>query len=146
MSTSAKVPDLVLHNVPDLCFLRTIFHICDIRDVLIKFRIGASHICVHKMRYVALTPQDMLCPLCSTAYKDEMHILFYYKSLDDLRQKHIPKKYVVHPSGVTLKVVFMTWVDSSTIPLSVRINGHVHNNLFLETKVQSFSCYSLLCV
>ena len=30
-----------------------------IRDVLISFRIGASNIRVHKMRYVAHTPQDL---------------------------------------------------------------------------------------
>ena len=46
-----------------------------IRDVLMKFRIGASKIRVQKMRYVADTPQDLLCPLCSTAYEDETHIL-----------------------------------------------------------------------
>ena len=43
-----------------------------IRDILIKFSTGASSIRVHKMRYVAHTPQDLLCPLCNTAYEDEM--------------------------------------------------------------------------
>ena len=57
------------------------------------------------MRYVAHTPQDLLCPLCNTAHEDEMHILFHCKSLDDLRQKHIPRKYVVGPSGVTLRLL-----------------------------------------
>ena len=57
------------------------------------------------MRYVAHTPQDLLCPLCNTAYADEMHILFYCKSRDDLRQKYIPRKYVVRPSVVTLRLL-----------------------------------------
>ena len=76
-----------------------------IRDVLIQFRIGASNIRVHKMRYLAHTPQYLLCPLCNTAYEDEMHILFYCKSRDDLRQKYIPRKYIVRPSVVTLRLL-----------------------------------------
>ena len=76
-----------------------------IRVILIKFRIGASNIRVHKIRYVAHTPQDLLCSLCHTAYEDEMHIVFYCKSLDDLRQKYIPRKYVVRPSVVTLRLL-----------------------------------------
>ena len=86
------------------------------------------------MRYAAHTPQDLLCPLCNTVYEDEMHILFYCKSLEDLRQKYSPTKYVVHPSVVTLRlfmqdeVVFMTWVDSSTILLNDGINDHVHKS------------------
>ena len=76
-----------------------------IRDILIKFRIGTSNIRVHKMRYVAHTPQELLCTLCNTAYEDEMHISFYCKSLDDLRQKYIPRKYVVRPSVVTLRLL-----------------------------------------
>ena len=46
-----------------------------IRDVLIRFRIGASNIRVHKTRYVAHTRQELLCPLCNTAFEDETHIL-----------------------------------------------------------------------
>ena len=49
-------------------------------------------------------PQDLLCPFCNTAYEDEMHILFYCKSLNNLRQKYIPRKYVVRPSVVTLRL------------------------------------------
>ena len=63
-----------------------------IRNVLIRFKIGASNIRAHKMRYVVHTPQDLLCPLCNTAYEDEMHILFYCKSSDDHRHKYINKK------------------------------------------------------
>ena len=54
------------------------------------------------MRYVAHTPEDLLCPLCNTAYEDEMHSLFHCKSLDDVRQKYIHRKYAVRPSSVTL--------------------------------------------
>ena len=57
------------------------------------------------MKYVARTPQDLLCSLCKTAYEDEMHILFYCKSLNNLRQKYIPRKYVVRPSVVTLRLL-----------------------------------------
>ena len=74
-----------------------------IRDVLIRFRIGASSIRTHKLRYVAHTPGDLMCPLCNTAYEDEMHILFYCKLLDNLRQKYIPRKYTVQPSYATLR-------------------------------------------
>ena len=74
-----------------------------IRDVLIRFRIGASNIRTHKLRYVAHTPGDLMCPLCNTAYEDEMHTLFYCKFLDDLRQKYIPRKYTVQPSYATLR-------------------------------------------
>ena len=35
------------------------------------------------MRYVAHTPQDLLCPLCNTVHEDKMHILFYCKSLEE---------------------------------------------------------------
>ena len=49
-----------------------------IRDVLIRFRIGASNIRTHKLRYVAHTPGDLMCPLCNTAYEDEMHTLVYW--------------------------------------------------------------------
>ena len=74
-----------------------------IRDVLIRFRIGASNIRTNKLRYVAHKPGDLMCPLCNTAYEDEMHTLFYCKFLDDLRQKYIPRKYTVQPSNVTLR-------------------------------------------
>ena len=74
-----------------------------IRDVFIRFRIGASNIRTHKLRYVAHTPGDLMCPLCNTAYEDEMHTLFYCKFLDDLRQKYIPRKYTVQPSYATLR-------------------------------------------
>ena len=37
-----------------------------IRDILIKFRIGASNICVHKMRYVAHTHLKICCVLSVT--------------------------------------------------------------------------------
>ena len=57
------------------------------------------------MSYVAHIPQDLLCPFCNAAFEDEMHILFYCKSLDDLRQKYIPRKYVVRPSVVTLRLL-----------------------------------------
>ena len=63
-----------------------------ITDVLIRFRIGASNIRTHKLRYVAHTPGDLMCPLCNTAYEDEMHTLFYCKFLDDLRQKIYSQK------------------------------------------------------
>ena len=46
-----------------------------IRDILIRFRIGASNMRTHKLRYVAHTPGDLMCPLCNTAYEDEMHTL-----------------------------------------------------------------------
>ena len=77
------------------------------RDILIKFKIGASNIRVHRIRYVAHThtPQELLCPLCNTAYEDETHILFYCRSLDDLRQKYISRKYIVLPSFVTLRLL-----------------------------------------
>ena len=74
-----------------------------IRDVLIRFGIGASNMRTHKLRYVAHTPGDLMCPLCNTAYEDEMHTLFYCKFLDDLRQKYIPRKYTVQPSYATLR-------------------------------------------
>ena len=45
-----------------------------IRDVFIRFRIGASNIRTHKLRYVAHTPGDLMCPLCNTADEDEMQI------------------------------------------------------------------------
>ena len=54
-------------------------------------------------RYVAHTPGDLMCPLCNTAYEDEMHTLFYCKFLDGLRQKYIPRKYTAQPSYVTLR-------------------------------------------
>ena len=49
-----------------------------ISDILIKFGIGPSYIRVHRMRYVAHTPQDLLCPLCNTAYEDEMQCISYF--------------------------------------------------------------------
>ena len=74
-----------------------------IRDVLIRFRIGASNIRTPKLRYVAYTPGDLMCPLCNTAYEDEMHTLLYCEFLDDLRQKYIPRNYTVPHSCVTLR-------------------------------------------
>ena len=46
-------------------------------------------------------PEDLICPLCKLALEDEMHILFYCKTLDDLRQKFIPDKYSMCPSDNT---------------------------------------------
>ena len=66
-----------------------------ISDVLIRFKIGGSNIRTHKLRYVVHTAGDLMCPLCNTAYEDEMHTLFYCKFLDDLRQKYIPRKYTI---------------------------------------------------
>lgn len=76
-----------------------------IRDVLIRFRIGASKIRTHKLRYVAHTPEDLMCPLCNAVCENEMHTLFFCNSLNDLREKYIPRKYVVHPSYVTLRLL-----------------------------------------
>ena len=47
-----------------------------IRDVLIRFRIGASELRCHKMRYVAHKPEDLTCPFCVSACEDEMHFVF----------------------------------------------------------------------
>ena len=113
-----------------------------IRDVLIRFRIGAPNICTHKLRYVAHTPAgDLKCPLCNRAYEDEMHTLFYCKFLDDQRQKYIPRKYTVQPSYVTLRRMMQ---DKSCLHDLGRFSYHsnkrarydqVHSKLlFLEPK------------
>ena len=73
------------------------------KDVLIRFRIGASNIRTHKLKYIAHTPGDLMRTLCNTAYEDEMHTLFYCKFHDDLRQKYISRKYTVQPSYATLR-------------------------------------------
>ena len=46
-------------------------------------------------------PEDLICPLCTLALEDEMHFLFYCKTLHDLRQKYIPNKYSMYPSNNT---------------------------------------------
>ena len=69
-----------------------------IRDILIRFRVGASELRSHKMRYVAQDPEDLMCPLCNDVFEDVMHFLFQCKQLEDLRQKYIPRKYLMYPS------------------------------------------------
>ena len=72
-----------------------------IRDVFIRFRVGASQIRTHKLRYVQHTPEDPMCPLCNKCCpEDEIHFLFHCDRLNDLRYKYISRKYYVHPSLV----------------------------------------------
>ena len=58
------------------------------RDLLIRFRIGASNIRTHKLRYVAHTPGDLMCALC------KMKCLPYFncKFLDDMETKIYSQK------------------------------------------------------
>lgn len=74
-----------------------------IRDTLIRFRIGASNIRLHKMRYSACTTESLQCPLCNSGLEDEMHTLFYCKALNDLREKYIPIYYTLHPTCDTFQ-------------------------------------------
>jgi hypothetical protein len=76
-----------------------------IRDILIRFRVGASDIRTHKMRYKVLSPQDLKCPLCDASLEDELHTLFYCKALSDLRAKYIPERYSKYPSFQTLEAM-----------------------------------------
>lgn len=76
-----------------------------IRDVLIRFRIGASDIRTHKMRFAFVSPNDLKCPLCNAGIEDEIHTLFYCKSLNDLRHKYIPCWYTKHPSDKSLEFI-----------------------------------------
>ena len=77
-----------------------------IRDILIRFRVGASEICTHKMRYAVPSPQDLQCPRCYASLEGEMHTYkFYCKAFADVRVKFIPKQYSKYPSFRTLELM-----------------------------------------
>ena len=63
-------------------------------DILVRFRIGASDLKLHRLRY----SKDNLvlnCPLCSSRLDDEVHFVFMCPRLNDLRKKYIPAKYTL---------------------------------------------------
>ena len=59
------------------------------RDVLVKFRVGISDIFRHKYRYN--NAYTLVCPCCTEADEDEIHVLLQCPVYDDLRTKYLGK-------------------------------------------------------
>lgn len=92
-------------------FIEPYFHLVNnkhIRDTLIRFRVGASEVRSHKMRYTAQRPEDLRCPFCNFVFEDEMHFLFFCEKLAELRKKYIPSKYLVYPTLDTFKALMQS--------------------------------------
>ena len=77
-----------------------------LRDLYIRFRIGASEIQTHKHRYTSDSRHSLQCPLCNSRLEDEMHFLFFCKKLEALRHRFIPAKYTKFPTYITLNNMF----------------------------------------
>ena len=77
-----------------------------LRDLMVRFRIGASEIKLHKFRFSSDRSQTLQCPLCNCRLEDEMHFLFHCKNLQFLRAKYLPEKYCKFPTYDTLQQMF----------------------------------------
>ena len=65
-----------------------------LRNVLIKFRLGVSQIHCHRYKF-SLDIQKRFCPVCNVHTEDEFHILFVCQVYEDVRVKYLPNYFII---------------------------------------------------
>ena len=65
-----------------------------LRNVLIKFRLGVSQIHCHRYKF-SLDVEKRMCPICNVHTEDEFHILFVCQVYEDVRVKYLPNYFII---------------------------------------------------
>ena len=72
-----------------------------LRNVLVKFRLGVSQIHCHRHRF-AVDIEKHKCPVCGLPTEDEFHIIFVCNVYEDLRLKYLPNYFILNRRKSTL--------------------------------------------
>ena len=79
-----------------------------LKFIMTRFRLGISDIAVHFYRYKRHTDNDLFCPLCGEAQKNELHFVLCCPVLSDLRAQFIAAEFYKFPSlfSISLPLTF----------------------------------------
>ena len=99
------------------------------RSALAKFRLGVAPIRLETGRYEGLAENQRLCPLCENAVENEVHVLLYCHTYNDIREN-----LFVHLNNVILNLNDMQDIQKITV---------IFSHPFI-CKIVAKACYDIL--